>query len=68
MAEFAYNNAKNDVNISYIPFELNYKYYPKVSFKDKTNPQSRLIKSRKSLTHLINNKSPSCEATLSILG
>ncbi len=36
IVEFAYNNAKN-INISYTLFEFNYKYYPRVSFKDEIN-------------------------------
>lgn len=36
IAEFAYNNAKN-VSISHTRFELNYGYYPRISFKDKAN-------------------------------
>ena len=32
MAEFAYNNAKN-TNTSYMLFELNYRYHPRVFYK-----------------------------------
>ena len=40
MAEFAYNNAKN-LSTSHMPFELNYGYYPYVSFEENTNPRSQ---------------------------
>ena len=40
MAEFIYNNAKN-ANIGHTSFELNYGFYPQVSFKDDVNPRSR---------------------------
>ena len=33
MAEFTYNNTKN-TSISYIPFELNCGYHPKVFFEE----------------------------------
>ena len=41
MAEFAYNNAKN-ANTIYIPFELNWSYHFRVSFKKDTNSCSQL--------------------------
>ena len=40
MAEFAYNNFKN-ASISHTLFQLNYSYYPRVSFEDKCNAYSR---------------------------
>lgn len=40
MAEFVYNNAKN-VNIGYLPFELNCNYYPSIFFEDEINPYSK---------------------------
>ncbi len=40
MAEFAYNNAKN-ASTGYTFFELNYGYYPRVSFKEDVDPHSR---------------------------
>ena len=40
MAEFIYNNIKN-TNNSDILFELNYRYHPRVLFKDKTNSHLR---------------------------
>ena len=38
MAVIAYNNAKN-ANISYTSFELNYRYYSWVSYKEDFNPR-----------------------------
>ena len=38
MTEFAYNNAKN-ASIGHTPFELNYGYHPRVSFKEDTDPR-----------------------------
>ena len=40
MTEFAYNNAKN-TSSNYSPFELNFGFYPRVSYKGDVNPQSR---------------------------
>ncbi len=40
MAEFAYNNTKN-ASIGHTPFELNYGYHPRISFKEDVNPHSR---------------------------
>ena len=40
MAEFAYNNAKNE-NTGHTPFELNCEYHPYVSYKKNINPRSR---------------------------
>ncbi len=40
MAKFVYNNAKN-ASTSYIPFELNCKFYLWVLFKKNVNPSSR---------------------------
>lgn len=37
MAEFAYKNAKN-TNISYIPFEVDCKYYSHVLYKKDVDP------------------------------
>ena len=36
MAEFAYNNVKN-VNIGHTPFELNYGYHSRMSYKEEVN-------------------------------
>ncbi len=41
MAEFAYNNAKN-ANTGHTPFELNYKYHPRASYKEDVDPRSQL--------------------------
>ncbi len=40
IAEFAYNNAKN-ASPGHTSFELNYGYYPRVSFKEDIDPRSR---------------------------
>ena len=40
MANFAYNNAKN-VNISYISFKLNSKYYSYIFYKDNLGSYSK---------------------------
>ena len=40
MAEFAYNNVKN-ANIGLPPFELNYGYYPWVSYEEDLDPRSK---------------------------
>ena len=40
MTEFAYNNAKN-ASIGHTQFELNCRYHPWVSFKDKCNARSK---------------------------
>ena len=40
MAEFAYNNAKH-ASMGYTPFELNYGYHPRVSYKEDIDPHSR---------------------------
>ena len=40
MAEFAYNNAKH-ASMGYIPFELNCRYHPCVSYEEKVKPRSK---------------------------
>ena len=40
MAEFVYNNAKN-ASIGHTPFELNYGYHPRVSYKEDVDPRSQ---------------------------
>ncbi len=40
MAKFAYNNAKN-ANTGHTLFELNYGYYPRVSFEKDVDPHLR---------------------------
>ena len=55
MAEFAYNNAKN-ASTSHTLFELNYGYYPRISFKENVDPHSRSYSANKlaeELTELI---------------
>ena len=38
MAKFAYNNAKN-VGTGHTPFELNYGYHPRMSYKEDVDPR-----------------------------
>ena len=40
MTEFAYNNIKN-ANTSHTPFQLSWKDYPRVLFKNDVNPYSK---------------------------
>ena len=40
MTEFAYNNIKN-TSIGYMPFEFNYGYHQRVSYKEDINSHSR---------------------------
>ena len=40
IAEFAYNNTKN-ISTGYTPFELNYDFHPRVSYKEDVNPCSK---------------------------
>ena len=40
MIEFIYNNAKN-ASIGHTLFELNYDYYPRISYEQKVNPYSK---------------------------
>ena len=40
MAEFAYNNTKY-ASMGYTPFELNYKYYPRIFYKEDVDSCSR---------------------------
>ena len=40
MAEFAYNNTKN-ASSGHTPFELNYDYHPRMSYKKDVNPRSK---------------------------
>ena len=41
MTKFAYNNAKH-ANTGHTLFELNYGYYPRILFKEDTDPCSKL--------------------------
>ena len=41
MAEFAYNNAKN-ASTGHIPFKLNCRYHPWISYKKNLDPRSKL--------------------------
>ena len=40
MAEFAYNNSKN-TSTGHTPFELNYGYHPRISYKEEVDPRSQ---------------------------
>ena len=40
MAEFAYNNVKN-TSTGHMPFELNYGYHPRMSYKKKVDSHSK---------------------------
>ena len=40
MAKFAYNNA-NNASTSHTLFELNYGYYPRISYKEVVNSHSK---------------------------
>ena len=40
MAKFTYNNSKN-ASTGHTPFELNYGYYPRISFEDKYDARSK---------------------------
>ena len=53
MAEFAYNNAKN-ASTSFTPFELNYKYYPWVSYKEDLDPRSQSKTAKEQFSELQN--------------
>ena len=46
MAEFAYNNVKNN-STGHMPFELNCSFYPQVSFKGSVDPHSRFCSADK---------------------
>ena len=41
MVKFAYNNAKN-INTNHILFELNYGYYPQMSYEEEVDPRPKL--------------------------
>ena len=51
MVEFAYNNAKN-ASSGYTPFELNYGYYFRMSYKDNIDPCSKSKSADKLLIEL----------------
>lgn len=52
MTKFYYNNAL-DTSTCHIPFELNYGYYPKVLFKEKTDSCSKSCFANKLAEELI---------------
>ena len=51
MAEFAYNNTKN-ANTSYILFELNCGYHPRILYKEEINPHFKSKSADKLLVEL----------------
>ena len=59
MAEFAYNNAKN-VSTSYTFFELNYGYYPWVSYEKDLDSRSK-SKIAKELSFKLQNLMTVCQ-------
>ena len=62
MAEFAYNNAKH-ANTWYIPFELNCRYHPRVSYKEDIDSRSR-SKAADKLTEELKNLIAACRENL----
>lgn len=54
MAQFAHNNAKN-ASTSHIFLELNYGFYPRISYKKDVNPRSQLKLVEKLVNKLDNN-------------
>ena len=53
IAEFAYNNTKYAIT-GYTLFELNYAYYPRISYKEDVDPHSR-CKAADELTEKLRN-------------
>ena len=62
MAEFAYNNAKN-ASTGHTLFELNYEYYPQVSYKEDLNLRSK-SKIAKDLSSKLQNLMAICQQNL----
>ena len=62
MAEFAYNNVKH-ASIGYIPFELNYEYHPRVSYKKDIDPYYG-SKAANELTKKLRNLMAVCKKNL----
>ena len=62
MAEFAYNNAKN-ASIRYTSFELNCRYYPRISNKKNINLRFR-SKAADELTEELRNLMAACRKNL----
>ena len=62
MAEFAYNNAKH-ASTGYIPFELNCRYHPHVSYKEDVDPRFR-SKAADELTEKLRNLIATCRENL----
>ena len=59
IAEFAYNNAKN-ASTGFTPFELNYGYYPRVSYKKDLDPHSQ-SKTAEKLSSELRNLMAACQ-------
>ena len=59
MAEFAYNNAKN-ASTGFTPFELNYGYHPRVSYKEDLDLRSK-SKTAKELSSELQNWMAACQ-------
>ena len=51
MAEFAYNNTIN-ATTDYMPFQVNYGYYPRILYKEEVNPYSKSKSADKLLAKL----------------
>ena len=62
MAEFAYNNTK-DASTGYIPFELNCRYHPRISYEEDIDPHSR-SKAADELTEELRNLMAACRKNL----
>lgn len=62
MIEFAYNDTKI-TSIRYMLFELNYGYYPYISYKQNVNPYSR-SKTANKLTRKLKNPMVICRKSL----
>ena len=62
MAEFVYNIAKH-ASTGYMPFELNYRYHPGVSYKEDVDPRFR-SKATDELTEKLRNLMAVCRENL----
>ena len=62
MAEFAYNNAKY-ASMGYMPFKLNCRYHPRISYKEDVDPRSK-SKIANGLTEELKNLIAACRKNL----
>ena len=62
MAEFAYNNVKN-ASTGFMPFELNYGYHSRVSYKKNLDPRSQ-SKTAEELSSKLRNLMAACQQNL----